>query len=91
MVRKDKIKADCDKLTAEFQKFYGENCLIIGRAQGHTYMSIPDDPKRLGDLIERLMAAMVIENKADHFAAMARAAHNVAKRINGDIDNEQLN
>lgn len=73
MTKEDKIKAECDKLTAEFDKLYGQRHIIVGRTKGHTYMSIPDDPKEFGELVERMLMGLAKANKPEHVEEFVKA------------------
>lgn len=73
MTKEEKIKKECDKLTAEFDKLYGQRHIIVGRTKGHTYMSIPDDPKEFGSLIERILMGLAKVDKPEHVEAFVVA------------------
>lgn len=85
MTKEDKIKAECDKLTAEFEKLYGDRYIIVGRTKGHTYMGAPDDPKEFGTLVERMLMGLARADKPEHigeaFKAMLRFKEFVEKQM----------
>lgn len=91
MTKRDKIKEECDRLTMEFAELYGDDHLIIGRTRKHTYMSIPDDAKVLGDLVERMLMGIAMKDKAKHFEAVLDAVARVAMKVKEEIDRELLN
>ena len=91
MSKKEKIKAECDKLTAEFDKLYGQRHIIVGRTKGHTYMSIPDDPKEFGSLIERLLMGLAKANKPEHVEAFVKATQHFADFVQKKVNEQMTN
>lgn len=91
MTKEKALKAECDRLTAEFEKLYGQKHLIIGRAEGYTYVSFPEDTAELSLLVERLLMAMVIENKHEHLAAAIDALYKVLGKLEDAAEKTKLN
>ena len=89
MTKEDKIKAECDKLTAEFAKLYGDDHIIIGRTREYNYLSLPDDPKVFGQMMERLLAALLMKGLASHLEEAVEAYAKVGEKIKEGL--EKLN
>ena len=91
MSKKDKIKAECDHLTAEFTKLYGDDHIIMGRTREYDYLSLPNDPKVFGQLMERMLTALLMKGLASHLEEAVESYAKVGERIKEGVEKLNVN
>lgn len=65
------MKEEMREISSKLQDVFGNRRIVIGRADGCTYVDIPDDPEEYADLMMRLQLAVATGHNK-HFEAYMR-------------------
>lgn len=79
------MKEEMREISRQLQETFGTNRIVIGSADGLTYVDIPDDPEEYADLMMRLQLAVATGHNK-HFEAYMRKLTEYEIKHNEDIN-----
>ena len=74
-------------ISKQLQELYGNNRIVIGKADGQIYFDLPDDPKVFAHLIKRMFEALAVREMDSHIEALFAA---VDELFQADEDTEPV-
>ena len=76
------------KISKQLQDLYGNNRIVIGKADGQIYFDLPDDPKVFAHLIKRMFQALAVREMDEHIDELEKVMKELTSNIDVSLSND---
>lgn len=80
------MKEEMREISSKLQDVFGNRRIVIGMADGCTYVDIPDDPEIFADLMARLLLTLGKNGCDKHMEAHLRKLDELENILNNNIN-----